>query len=85
MSDPIEITTHRIAGRQFINFGDCAVVPVDRIKRFDFTVANGGAGGRSVQIVTDDPFEYITFAFENRDAVARFIEANRVVGGDSHG
>lgn len=48
-------------------------IPVDRIKAFDFQIANGGASGKSVKIVTDDPTDNYLYAFENRDALKKFL------------
>jgi hypothetical protein len=49
----------KVGETEFLDIEGVIAIPVSRIKRFDFTVANGGATGRSVQIVTDDPDEEI--------------------------
>lgn len=63
----------RIGETEFLDLG-VLIIPVSRIKKFDFGVANGGATGNSVQIVTDDPDEEIIFAYENRDTIKRFLD-----------
>jgi hypothetical protein len=70
----IEVYTAEVGGRQFLVCGEVVSIPVDRIKRFDFKIPNGGASDRSVQIVTDDPDEEIIFAFEKLDAIANFLK-----------
>lgn len=69
----MKITETNIGGRIFINFGDCLSIPVDRIKQFNFNVANGAASGESVQIVTDDPEEEIIFAYGNCDDIKNYV------------
>jgi len=55
---------------EMLVLGDCCVIPLNRVKRFDFTVATGN----SVQIVTDDSDEEIIFAYENCEAIKLFLK-----------
>jgi hypothetical protein len=65
-----------LGNRKFLHLDGRIAIPIDRIKRFDFNVANGGASGHSVKIVTDDPDEEFIYAFENCDAIKAFLEEN---------
>jgi hypothetical protein len=65
-----------IGGRRFLVFSGVAMIPVDRIKGIDLNTPNGSATGHSVRIITDDPDEYWVFAYENADAVMRYLNCN---------
>lgn len=71
----MEVGITKVGSREFLNLGD-VVVPVDKIRVFDFNVPNGGASGNSVQVVTDDPDSEIIFAFENCDAIREWLNSN---------
>ena len=70
----IDIRIIELAGRKMLDIVDYCTIPIDRIKYFDWNVSNGGASGRSVQIVTDDPSDEFILAFDNRDALKAFLE-----------
>ncbi len=74
----MDVNITRLGSREFLQIGDYATVPIDRIRSFNFRVSNGGATGNSVQIVTDDENEEHIFAFENCQAVSDFITAHRI-------
>jgi len=76
----MKIEAIKIGERQFLMLDDTSI-PIDRIRAFDFQVANGGASGRSVKIVTDDPNDDYIYAFENRDAILEFLIDQKIVNG----
>lgn len=61
-----------VNGRKFIQLGN-NMIPVDRIKEINLKAPNGGSDN-SVRIVTDDPNDCFIWAYENADAIRKFLQ-----------